>query len=54
MFEQDSDMYKKVILSEHDARLIQIIRRMKQGELRIVVAKGMPVMAEKLKRDISI
>ncbi len=54
MSEQNPNSDKEVILNKQDERLIRIIRELKSGELRIIVAKGMPVRAEEIKRDVAL
>lgn len=45
---------QEIVLTEHDRRLIEIIREMKRGELHIVVIKGTPVRAEEIRMDIAL
>lgn len=44
----------EIILTEHDRRLLQIIREVKRGEVHIVVVKGTPVRAEEIKRVVAL
>lgn len=54
MSEKNPDADKNVLLCERDRRLLHIIREMKNGELKIIVAKGMPIQAEKIMRNVPL
>jgi hypothetical protein len=56
MSEQDPDLDQRIILSlsQQDKKLIQVIREMNSGELKITVAKGVPVCAEEIKRNVAL
>jgi Holliday junction resolvase-like predicted endonuclease len=41
-------------LNEQEVRLLQMIRRMKFGEIRIFITEGKPVRAEEIKKSIKL
>ncbi|MBR5230249.1 MAG: DUF2292 domain-containing protein [Firmicutes bacterium] len=41
-------------LTEKEARLIEIIRRLDFGEIRIVIQDGVPTRLEEIKRSIKL
>lgn len=41
-------------LSEQEKRLVQMIRKMKDGELHIYVSDGKPIRVEKIRKRIEL
>ena len=41
-------------LNEQEVRLLQMIRGMKFGEIRIFITEGKPVRAEEIKKSIKL
>lgn len=45
---------KPVMLTEKEARLIEIIRKLDFGEVRVVIQDGVPTRLEEVKRSIKL
>lgn len=43
---------ENVVLTEKELRLIELIRELGYGEIRIFVAEGQPVRAEEIKKSV--
>ena len=50
----DSHAESKVALSDQELRLIQMVRELQYGELRIFVSDGKPIRAEEVKKSIKL
>ena len=45
---------RQMMLTEKEARLIEIIRKLDFGEVRVVVQDGVPTRLEEIKRSIKL
>ena len=45
---------KQMMLTEKEARLIEIIRKLDFGEVRVVVQDSVPIRLEEIKRSIKL
>ena len=45
---------KQMKLTEKEARLIEIIRKLDFGEVRVVIQDGVPTRLEEIKRSIKL
>jgi len=45
---------KQMMLTEKEARLIEIIRNLDFGEVRVVIQDGVPTRLEEIKRSIKL
>ncbi len=50
----DKNTDDKINLSEQEKRLIQMVRELKFGELRIFISDGHPVRVEEIKKSIKL
>lgn len=46
--------FDKIELNEKEKNLIQIIRNLQYGEIRIIVQDGLPIRVEELKKSIKL
>lgn len=49
-----SEQFEKIELSEKEKRLIQLLRSLQYGEVRVVVQEGIPIRAEEIKKSIKL
>jgi len=45
---------KQMMLTEKEVRLIEIIRKLDFGEVRVVIQDGVPTRLEEIKRSIKL
>ena len=45
---------RQMMLTEKEARLIEIIRKLDFGEVRVVIQDGVPTRVEEIKRSIKL
>ena len=45
---------KKIIVSDKEARLLDIIKQISFGEIKVIIQEGKPVRVEELKKSIKL